>query len=111
MRSRCLISATCSLLILFASCSISGKISREANDILFKNPSLQNAHTGISIYEPSTGKYWFNHEAHKYFVPASNTKLFSLYAGMKLLGDSIITARISENESTIYVFPNGDPSF
>lgn len=103
-------SAICCWLFLIVSCNFSKKISREA-DVLFNNPSLQNAHTGMSIYEPSTGKYWFNHEAHKYFVPASNTKLFSLYAGMKLLGDSIVSATIAENENTLFVFPNGDPSF
>ena len=68
-------------------------------------------HIGISIYDPSTGKYWYNYQAGKYFVPASNTKLFALYAGMKYLGDSLTAFKYFEDQNSIVIEPAGDPTF
>lgn len=103
-----------SLLLLasiFASCSVSKQISRQANTLLLKDSAIAQGHIGISIFEPATGKYWYEHNAEKYFVPASNTKLFSLYAGMKYLGDSLNGFQIHETADSIYFKANGDPTF
>lgn len=100
----------CSIFIL-ASCSVSKQISKQANTILLNDTAISTGHIGISIYEPASGKYWFEHNAAKNFIPASNTKLFTLYAGMKYLGDSLVTARIKNNKLDISVYPAGDPSF
>ncbi|MEO6539669.1 MAG: hypothetical protein ABIN74_01715, partial [Ferruginibacter sp.] len=75
-----------SFLIGFCSCSVSKQISKQAQTILLNDTAIRSGHIGISIYEPATSKYWYNHDATNYFIPASNTKLFSLYAGMKYLG-------------------------
>ena len=98
--------------LTMTSCSISKKIDTSAKDGILKNPAFVPAFTGISVYEPATGKYWYNHLADKYFVPASNTKIVSCYAAMKYLGDSIpgIQYRI-ENESTVVIRSTGDPTF
>src|SRR5215212_2622420 len=95
-------------LFILASCSVARKISKPA-ELLLNDPALLNAHAGVSIYDPATHKYLYSHDSQKFFVPASNTKLFSLYAGL-LGGDSIISANIIERES-MYIFPNGDPTF
>jgi D-alanyl-D-alanine carboxypeptidase len=93
------------------SCSVSKQISKEANNILINDTAIRTGHIGISIYEPATGKYWYNYNAGKYFVPASNTKLFTLYAGMKYLGDSLPGLKYARANDTIYAFPTGDPTF
>ncbi|MEO6539249.1 MAG: D-alanyl-D-alanine carboxypeptidase, partial [Ferruginibacter sp.] len=80
-------------LCTFFSCSVTKQISRQAENILLKDSTIRQGHIGISIYEPATGRYWYNYNAEKYFVPASNTKLFTLYAGMKYLGDSLVGLR------------------
>lgn len=98
-------------LFLFTSCSVSKQISKQANTILINDSAISQGHIGISIYEPATGKYWYNYQAEKYFVPASNTKLFSLYAGMKYLEDSITAFKYSEDQNTITIDPAGDPTF
>lgn len=100
-----------SLLILLTSCSITKQISKEANKTILSDSAASKGFIGISIYDPSTAKYLYNYNATKYFTPASNTKLFSLYAGMKYLGDSLITATIIEDSMRLFIFPNGDPSF
>ncbi|MEP6675321.1 MAG: D-alanyl-D-alanine carboxypeptidase [Ferruginibacter sp.] len=99
-----------SLLIILASCSVSKQISKNAN-LLIKDSSLLNAHIGISIFDPSSGKYLYNYQGDKYFVPASNTKLFTCYAGMKYLGDSLTGILYEQNEGRLKIIGNGDPTF
>jgi D-alanyl-D-alanine carboxypeptidase/D-alanyl-D-alanine-endopeptidase (penicillin-binding protein 4) len=100
------------LCIIFSSCSVSQKINRQAREYVLKNKALVNAHTGISIYEPATGKFWYNYQGEKYFVPASNTKLVTCYAAMKYLGDSLVGLRYQViNDSTIAVKGAADPTF
>jgi D-alanyl-D-alanine carboxypeptidase/D-alanyl-D-alanine-endopeptidase (penicillin-binding protein 4) len=97
--------------IFISSCSLQKQIGKTAA-IALADSSLLNAHVGISIYEPATGKYWYNYNAEKYFVPASNTKLPTCYAAMKYLGDSLVAARLELDEDTILVIhPSGDPTF
>ncbi len=100
------------IILALTSCSISNKIDKSAKNGILKDPAFIPAFTGISVYEPATGKYWYNHLEDKYFVPASNTKIVSLYAAMKHLGDSIpgIQYRV-ENESTVVIRSTGDPTF
>jgi D-alanyl-D-alanine carboxypeptidase/D-alanyl-D-alanine-endopeptidase (penicillin-binding protein 4) len=86
-------------------------ISRWAAAEILNNAPLKDAHTGICIYEPATGRYWYQYQDDKYFTPASNTKIFSLYTGLKFLGDSLPAARYYENDTAIFVKGTGDPSF
>lgn len=47
----------------------------------------------------------------KNFIPASNTKLFTLYAGLKYLGDSLVAARYKIEDGTLMIQATGDPTF
>ena len=98
-------------LIFLASCSIQKQISKSANQLVLKDSSLLTAHIGISIYETETGKYWYNYQGGKYFVPASNTKIPTCYAAMKYLGDSLNGWTIKETTDSVYLKPGGDPTF
>lgn len=103
--------AICSLLML-SSCSVTKQISKQADNVLLKDSAISTGHIGISIYEPATNSYWYNYDATKYFVPASNTKLFSLYAGLKYLGDSLPGIRYEvDKDSNLLIQPTGDPTF
>ncbi|WP_143308572.1 D-alanyl-D-alanine carboxypeptidase/D-alanyl-D-alanine-endopeptidase [Chitinophaga vietnamensis] len=86
-------------------------IAKWANAQLLHDAPLEAAHAGICIYEPATGKYWYQYQDDKYFTPSSNTKIFSLYAGMKILGDSLPAARYYENDTALFVKGMADPSF
>jgi D-alanyl-D-alanine carboxypeptidase/D-alanyl-D-alanine-endopeptidase (penicillin-binding protein 4) len=99
------------LLIFFSSCSVSKQLSHSANNILINDSTISTGHIGISIYEPATNTYLYNYDATKYFVPASNTKLFTLYAGMKYFGDSLVGLRYSIESGDTIIYPTGDPSF
>ena len=98
------------IILFFSSCSIQQKISKSAQQVI-KDSSLLTAHVGISIYDPESGKYWYNHQGDKYFVPASNTKIPTCYAAMKYLGDSLKCFLSMENDTALLIFPAGDPTF
>jgi len=98
-------------MVYFASCSVSKQISKQATALVLNDTATRGAHVGICIFEPATGKYWYQWQADKYFVPASNTKLFSLYAGLKYLGDSLPGIGYFEKGDTLYIDPTGDPTF
>ncbi len=99
------------LFILLTSCTFSKQISKQVKKDFLSNSDLLSAHIGISIFEPSAKKFWYNHQAEKYFVPASNTKLFTLYTTMKYLGDSLPAATYTVFNDTLFILPTGDPTF
>lgn len=97
---------------ILTSCSISKQISNSAKTDVLETKALLSAHVGISIFEPATNKFWYDHQGDKYFVPASNTKLPTCYAAMKYLGDSLVGLRYrTQNDSTIEILGTGDPTF
>lgn len=112
------------LLLLFLSACKVQKITQQANlvqpnntiaaqakSIILDKPELAPAHVGISLFDPSTGKYLYNYQADKYFIPASNTKIFTCYAAMKNLGDSLVAFEYINEEDNIALRFTGDPSF
>ena len=102
----------CLLLVFLASCGMPAQIRRTAQRQLITHPSLQPAHVGISVLDVGTGQYLFNYQADKYFVPASNTKLFTCMAALQTLGDSLVAFRwVDKGNGTIEVEANGDPTF
>jgi len=96
--------------LLGQACSPAHSISASAKAV-FSQPGLESAQVGICLYDPAGAAYLFEQQSNKYFIPASNTKLFSLYAGMKYLGDSLVGVRYRETDTAIFLVPSGDPSF
>ncbi len=98
--------------LLATSCSVTKQISKHAKATILKDSAVNTGHIGISIYDPAANKYLYNHNATQYFIPASNTKLFTLYAGMKYLGDSLIGGYYQKiSDSAINFIATGDPTF
>jgi D-alanyl-D-alanine carboxypeptidase/D-alanyl-D-alanine-endopeptidase (penicillin-binding protein 4) len=86
-------------------------LQKEALQHLIDAPSIRNAHVGISVYDPETGKYIYQYQSDHFFTPASNTKIPSCYLAMKYLGDSLLSFRIKEVGDSIYLSPAADPTF
>ncbi|MBX2920720.1 MAG: D-alanyl-D-alanine carboxypeptidase [Chitinophagaceae bacterium] len=95
----------------FSSCSSYRYIQKIADKELFNDSVLADAHTGIAVYDPSTQKFVYSYQADKYFTPASNMKIMTLYAGLKYLGDSLVAFRYNDTADTVYIQPGGDPTF
>lgn len=72
---------------------------------------LSGAYVGISVFDPERNHFVYQYQPDKYFVPASNVKIVSLYAGLKYLGDSLIGLKYKDKNDTLFIEPAGDPSF
>lgn len=89
------------------SCSPWAKIAKTE---LAGKEGLQTAHLGVLVVDADNNKTLCDYQSEKLFIPASNTKLLGMYAGMKLLGDSLPGIRYAETEDSIYLQGTGDPT-
>lgn len=107
-----LLSIAVIVLVFFAGCGPSKTISAGKHSLRFENDSLlRNAHVGISIYDAGSKKFLYQSQSDKYFVPASNIKIVSCYAGMKYLDSVIDGMRYIDLDTAILLLPTGDPTF
>jgi D-alanyl-D-alanine carboxypeptidase/D-alanyl-D-alanine-endopeptidase (penicillin-binding protein 4) len=97
-------------ILIFFICSLffSGCKVKKVKDNLPVLPA--HAHTGILIYDTKSGKDVYAYQADKPFVPASNTKLLSLYASLEMLGERLPALRYFERNDTLFVLGTGDPT-
>jgi D-alanyl-D-alanine carboxypeptidase/D-alanyl-D-alanine-endopeptidase (penicillin-binding protein 4) len=68
-------------------------------------------HTGFVLFDIAANKTVYEYNGSKYFTPASNTKIFTFYASLKLLGDSIPAFKYIERNDSLILWGTGDPSF
>ncbi len=94
------------LLLLSAACSPAGRVRKA----LKKSPVLNGHFAGFALYDPVAGKMLAERNADKYFTPASNTKLFTLYTSLNVLGDSVPALRYAVVGDTLFFRGTGDPS-
>lgn len=77
------------LIVVGTGCSPVRRIGRD----LRTNAVYTDHFTGVALYDPVEQRMVLAHNADKPFTPASNTKLFSFYAGLLTLRDSLPAVR------------------
>ncbi|MGZ5247018.1 MAG: D-alanyl-D-alanine carboxypeptidase [Flavitalea sp.] len=97
------------LFITFISCSRYTAAVRKINE----DEVLKNAHVGIAVVEVKKDrlKWRVNQNSERYFIPASNIKIVTLYAAMQHLPDSLAGLKYYEADTALYIRGTGDPSF
>jgi len=95
-----------SIVLLVSSCAV-----QKAQRSLLNAPALKGAHVGIAVYNDTKGSWIDQRQSDYYYTPASNTKILATYVGLQFLGDSIPGWKMAENTDTLFLFPQGDPSF
>jgi len=98
--------------IAVCSCAYKGTIRKRKIEKLFTRSAISNDHfTGFALYDMDVKKMVFELNSDKYFTPASNTKLFTFYTCLRMLGDSIPAFRYSQGSDSLIFWGTGDPSF
>lgn len=95
------------LFCVLLSCSPRFQIQKEMAEAELK---FQD-HMGLLVYDPSSRKTLIDYNSSKYFTPASNTKIFTLFSSVQLIGDSIPALRYVERGDSLIFWGTGDPSF
>ncbi len=95
------------ILLLAGACSSNRYLS---NSIRQTEKDFHD-HVGFVLYDPTAKKTIFDHQGERYFTPASNTKIFTLFSSLKLLGDSIPALRYTSSNDSLFMWGTGHPGF
>lgn len=94
------------ILLLGSSCTVQ-KINRSIK----KSEVFNQGHMGMMVVDPIKDKTLIDINSGKYFIPASNTKLFTFYTSYTVLGDSLINGlNYLEKGDSLIFWGTGDPS-
>jgi serine-type D-Ala-D-Ala carboxypeptidase/endopeptidase (penicillin-binding protein 4) len=101
-----------SVFIAFIFLSSCAPISKKALTKTFKQTekSFQDE-TGFALYDPQEKKTLYEYNSDKYFTPASNTKILTLFASLNIIGDSIPAIKYVQRNDSLIFWGTGDPSF
>lgn len=72
---------------------------------------LPFVHYGFSLYDLDNKQYLLGLQDNQHFTPASNTKVFTLFSSLELLGDSIPGLQYRVSGDSLIFWGTGDPSF
>ncbi|SNR41711.1 D-alanyl-D-alanine carboxypeptidase / D-alanyl-D-alanine-endopeptidase (penicillin-binding protein 4) [Maribacter sedimenticola] len=97
--------------LTFTACRSSRALLTKQLDNKLSTPFYKNQFTGILVIDAETKDTIYDRESDKYFIPASNTKIFTLYTAIKTIPDHIPALKYIESNDTLYFEGTGDPSF
>lgn len=80
------------------------------DSLLAASPVLRQHQVGLSLAYADSTRPFYGYQETKYFTPASNMKMFSFYAGLHLLGDSLPSLRYFSRNDTLFFQGTGDPT-
>jgi D-alanyl-D-alanine carboxypeptidase/D-alanyl-D-alanine-endopeptidase (penicillin-binding protein 4) len=94
----------------FYACKPNQLIARKVSKEFKQSEMLHKYQVGFALYDMEGKQMIFQKDADKYYTPASNTKLFTFYAGLKIAPDSIPSLRYVEKGDSLIFWGTGDPS-
>lgn len=102
------------LLVCLVSFSALIVKSQDFEDVyrMIQDSKILNDHFyGFSLYDLTADKFVIDVNGNKHFTPASNTKIYTTYAALELLGDSIPGLEYVERGDSLLIWGTGDPTF
>lgn len=90
-----------------AGCSSTRFITNEIKE----TESQLHEHVGFYLYDLTKKKVKYDYNGSKYFTPASNTKIFTFYTSLRLLGDSVPSLKYVKRNDSLIFQGLGDASF
>ncbi len=101
---------TCLLLLTVLSCSPTKKFQRALSPKIEDSPIFKKSFTGFALLNPETGEFIYEYQSDKYFTPASNTKIFTLYTCLQVLEEKPAVLRYLELEDALIFQGTGNPT-
>jgi len=99
------------LALLISACGASKKLtSVEKNNSLFREQQAENHFVGLLVVDPVSKDTLYAINSKKYFIPASTTKIVTLYTALKLLPERIPSLKYIAQNDTLYFEGTGDPT-
>ena len=104
------------LILVGASISLIGCKTLNTNrlnkiiDQQISSQTTNNYFQGLLIYDPAKKDTLYSLNSQKYFTPASNTKIITLYTSLKTLPEKIPALKYIAKNDTLYMEGTGDPS-
>jgi D-alanyl-D-alanine carboxypeptidase/D-alanyl-D-alanine-endopeptidase (penicillin-binding protein 4) len=99
------------LAICCSACAPNKIVARKVKKEFKNSAVIPQYQVGFALYDLEKKEMIFQKDADKYYTPASNTKLFTFYAGLKMMPDSIPGLRYLENADSVVFWGTADPSF
>ncbi|MCJ7629697.1 MAG: D-alanyl-D-alanine carboxypeptidase, partial [Longimicrobiales bacterium] len=82
-----------------------GRTLQDEIDEIISTPPLDQVNWGIRIVDPERGQILYSRHANLKFIPASNMKLLTSFAGLKFLGsrfEYVTTATVLDKKLVIF---------
>lgn len=86
-------------------------VSNKWSDLVKNSAVLRQNHAGFALYDIEKQQTVAEYQSDRYFTPASNAKLFTFYAGLCILGDSVPALRYTTLGDSLVFWGTGDPNF
>lgn len=103
-----------SLLLLLSAlvfgCASVKKRTEKSIGTTLNSPFFDNQFTGLLVLDPIAKDTLYSYNSDKYFTPASNTKIFTLYTALKTLPKQAPALRYLQKNDTLFFEGTGDPS-
>lgn len=96
---------------LVSGCSADKIIANKVSKEFKKSNVIKQYQVGFALYNLDNKKMVFENNAEKQFTPASNTKLFTFYAALKMIPETIPALRYIERNDSLIFWGTGDPAF
>lgn len=97
--------------LMSMGCSASKKFQKSLPVQIENSFVFQKSFTGFALFDPEKGEMIYEYNSDKYFTPASNTKLFTFYTALKVLGDSLPVLEYIETGDSLLFWGTGNPAF
>jgi len=109
----------CLILLLLMACKTAEPVAepdieappQSLEQIFSDSDVFSESHTGFVLYDPEADSVLHDRDGRRFFTPASNTKILTLYAALNALPDTLPSLHYKVQNDTLYFRGTGDPSF
>jgi D-alanyl-D-alanine carboxypeptidase/D-alanyl-D-alanine-endopeptidase (penicillin-binding protein 4) len=82
---------------------------RELGTRMEESAAFNNNFTGFALFDPESQTFLFEHQSDKYFTPASNTKIFTFFTALEVLGDALPVVHYAIQGDSLIFWGAGNP--